>query len=161
MNQPWWKNNRGEWYVIAQFFLFALVGLGPVRLPGIPNWPASWSLISLVIGLGLGLAGFLLSIAGLLRLGPNLTPLPHPKDDATLVETGVYGLVRHPIYSGIILAAFGWAGIRASTLTLLYVALLFIFFDFKTRREERWLAAKFTAYTAYQGRVRKLIPWIY
>ncbi|RPI93163.1 MAG: isoprenylcysteine carboxylmethyltransferase family protein, partial [Chloroflexi bacterium] len=45
--------------------------------------------------------------------------------------------------------------------TLIYAGLLFVFFDIKTRREERWLARKFPEYAGYQQRVRKLIPFIY
>ena len=94
-------------------------------------------------------------------MGPNLTPFPHPRDNNSLVETGVYGLVRHPIYSGIILGAIGWAGLFASTLTLIYALILFLFFDLKSRQEEKWLANKHPHYRAYQQRVRKLLPFIY
>ncbi len=38
----------------------------------------------------------------LFDLGQNLTPLPHPRHDGQLVQTGIYGLVRHPLYSGVI-----------------------------------------------------------
>ncbi len=159
--KPWWTGSRGEWYVVAQFGIFALVALGPREWAGLPRWGAPWSWVSLTAGLVLGLAGGALALAGLLHLGRNLTALPHPKDDATLVEGGAYGLVRHPIYSGLILAAFGWALINSSPLRLLYAGLLLAFFDVKSRREERWLSAKFPAYPAYQKRVRKLIPFVY
>lgn len=159
--QPWWKGARGEWYVVAQGALFVLVALGPRTWPGLPSWGQPFTGWWLWAGLALAGAGGLLGLAGLLHLGPNLTPLPHPKDDATLVETGAYSVVRHPIYSGLILAAFGWGLIVAGPLTLGYAATLLIFFDVKSRREERWLAAKFAGYGAYQGRVKKLIPFVY
>ncbi len=63
-------------------------------------------------------AGALLLGKGLLDLGRSLTPLPHPRDDARLVVSGVYGLVRHPIYGGIIVTSFGWALVAASPVTL-------------------------------------------
>jgi protein-S-isoprenylcysteine O-methyltransferase Ste14 len=160
-DKPWWTGSRGEWYVVAQFGIFALVALGPRELAGLSRWGAPWSGMSLIAGLGLGLAGGALALAGLVHLGRNLTALPHPKDDATLVEGGAYGLVRHPIYSGLILASFGWALIVSSPLTLLYAGVLLLFFDIKSRREERWLSAKFSAYLTYQRRVRKLIPFVY
>ncbi|MCS6909508.1 MAG: isoprenylcysteine carboxylmethyltransferase family protein [Anaerolineales bacterium] len=158
---PRWRGTRGEWYVVVQVGLFLLVGLGPRELPGVSSWGPPWSLVTLIVGLVLGGLGGLLGLAGLLYLGANLTPLPHPKDDATLVETGAYALVRHPIYSGLSLAAFGWALVVASPLTLLYALMLFIFFDLKSRREERQLLRKFERYAEYQKRVRKLIPFIY
>lgn len=158
---PWWRGARGEWYVILQIGLFALVLLGPTNLPGWPAWPSPFDSLSSLAGVLLMLCGALLSATGLLRLGPNLTPLPYPKDDATLVESGPYALVRHPIYSGLILGAFGWGLWLHGLLTLAYALLLFAFFDIKSRREEAWLAGKFPAYPAYRRRVRKLIPWIY
>jgi protein-S-isoprenylcysteine O-methyltransferase Ste14 len=51
--------------------------------------------------------------------------------------------------------------IQQSTLVWLYVVIIAIFFDIKSRKEERWLVERFPAYADYQGRVRKLIPWVY
>jgi len=157
----WWKNQRGEWYVIVQVFLFALVLFGPRELPGLPRWGTPAATATLIAGALLIVAGGALGATGLLNLGRNLTPLPHPKDDATLVQSGAYAIVRHPIYSGLILGALGWALVVASWLTLAYAVILFMFFDIKSRREERWLAGKFADYAAYQRRVRKLLPWVY
>jgi protein-S-isoprenylcysteine O-methyltransferase Ste14 len=42
-----------------------------------------------------------------------------------------------------------------------YAALLFLLFDAKARREERWLVEKFPSYAGYQRRVRKLVPFLY
>lgn len=158
---PWWTNSRGEFYVIAQSVLFALVALGPgwavIRL----DLPDAVRLVTLGVGIGLGMAGLALALAGIFWLGENLSVFPHPKDDAQLVQTGAYTLVRHPIYSGLIIGAVGWALINVSVITLLYAVGLFVFFDAKSRREERMLAAKFPAYVEYQQRVRKLIPFVY
>jgi protein-S-isoprenylcysteine O-methyltransferase Ste14 len=160
-NSAWWKGARGEWYVVMQGMLFLLVAFGPQEAFGITRWGPPFGSATFLPGLVVIAVGGLLGLAGLLNLGRNLTPLPHPKDDAELVETGAYGLVRHPIYSGLIIAALGWALIVASPLTLLYAVILFIFFDIKSRREEQWLSAKFPRYPAYQRRVRKLIPFLY
>jgi protein-S-isoprenylcysteine O-methyltransferase Ste14 len=159
--QPWWRGARGEWYVIAQVGLFALVGLGPRALPGLPQWGAPWSVVSLIAGLALGMVGGLLALAGLINLGNNLTALPHPKDDAVLVRSGAYALVRHPIYSGLVLAAFALALVTSSPAAIVYATILLVFFDVKSRREERWLVERYGDYAAYQKRVRKLIPFVY
>ncbi len=158
---PWWTNSRGEWYVVAQTGLFALVALGPAWIAIRLDLPESVRLVTLGMGLGLGMTGLGLAVAGLLWLGDNLSVFPHPKDDAELVQTGAYGLVRHPIYSGLIIGAVGWALINVSVITLLYALGLFVFFDAKSRREERLLAAKFPAYADYRQRVHKLIPFVY
>jgi protein-S-isoprenylcysteine O-methyltransferase Ste14 len=158
---PWWKGARGEWYVAIQGGLFLLLVLGPRTLSGFPVWSASYYWLSVMVGGLLLILGGVLSLAGMMKLGVNLTPLPYPKEESILVETGPYRWARHPIYSGVILAAFGWGLWVQGWLTLGYAFLLFIFFDIKSRREERWLSEKFPGYSIYQRRVRKLIPFIY
>lgn len=154
-------NARGEWYVILQFVLFGVIALGPRNLPGSGGWPEPFDKIGIFLGLFFGFIGGLLGLAGVLSLGTNITAVPHPKDDATMVQSGAYKFVRHPIYSGIITAGIGFAFVVNGTLTFLYVLILFIFFDIKSRREEKWLAEKYSDYPAYQKRVKKLIPFIY
>ncbi len=157
----WWRGLNGEWYVVMQGVLFGVVLLAPRTVPGWPAWSSPWDGLALVCGGVLVVAGLALAGAGVLFLGRNLTPLPRPKESATLVQSGAYALVRHPIYSGLIFMAFGWALLVQGWLTLVYAVVLFAFFDIKSRREERWLAEKFADYAAYQRRVRKLLPWIY
>ena len=57
--------------------------------------------------------------------------------------------------------AFGWALFVQGWLTLGYAALLFAFFDIKSRKEEAWLLARFPDYARYRQRVRKLVPFLY
>lgn len=157
----WWQGKKGEWYVITQGFLFALLAFGPRSSSFAPFWPASLLSVSNPFGFLLLGLGMLVILAGLLRLGPNLSALPHPKDNAELIQKGVYGLVRHPIYSGLILASIGWALLRGSSLMLIYTLILFVFFELKTQREEKQLALHFADYPDYKKRVKKLIPFIY
>ncbi len=158
---PWWKNTRGEAYVAVQIVLFVLIAAGPL-LPDLAlGLPGGVRIGLAAAGVLLGVAGGALALAGVLALGDNLSILPHPKPGAEFIERGPYRLVRHPIYSGLILGAAGWALLHASPITLLGAGLLLVFFDVKSRREERWLARTFPAYSAYQRRVRKLIPYLY
>jgi len=158
---PWWKGERGEYYVVAQVFLFALVLFGPAAIPGMEPWSEPLATAARVAGALLMVAGALLSASGILRLGDNLTPLPYPKECAELVQSGPYRIVRHPIYSGLIIAALGLGLWRTSLLTLGYALLLLVFFDVKSRKEEAWLAEKYAGYAEYRTRVKKLLPWIY
>ena len=152
---PWWKCTHGEWYVVIQFVLCGLVMFGP-RM-----WTFDQTALEFIVGAALLLCGGLLIVTGALRLGANFTAVPYPKDQATLIETGPFQFVRHPMYSGAIFMALGWALWVTSWLTLGYVMVLFVFFDIKSRREEQWLKTKFSGYAAYQKRVRKLIPFVY
>ena len=158
---PWWKGTHGEWYVVAQIALIVLVFFGPRNFLGWPIWNPSFTWLGSIVGSALLPAGILLLMVAIFRLGPNLTPVPYPKEQGTLIETGPYQLVRHPMYCGGILISFGWALLAHGWLTLGYGFIMLVFFDVKSRQEEQWLKAKFSGYGEYQKRVRKLIPFIY
>jgi protein-S-isoprenylcysteine O-methyltransferase Ste14 len=147
---------RGEGYVIIQFALIALVVLAP-RMNQASAIPMSLRML----GGYLLATGLLIGVLAVIRLGQNLTALPHPKEDSSLITSGIYGLVRHPIYSSVILLAFGWASWNASLLTLFLAFVLLGFFDIKARREEFYLQQKFVAYANYKRRVKKFIPFVY
>src|SRR5512146_2480166 len=106
---PWWKGAHGEWYVVAQIALLVMMFLSPNTLSGWPAWHSPFTGLGTIFGSIVLLAGVLLFIAAIFRLGSNLTAVPYPKERGTLIETGPYRLVRHPIYSGVILSVFGWA----------------------------------------------------
>ena len=158
---PWWKGTHGEWYVVAQAALIVLVFFGPRNLPAWPIWTPPFTWLGSIGGGSLLLAGILLLAVAIFRLGSNLTAVPYPKDEGTLIETGPYRLVRHPMYCGGILISLGWAFLVHGWLTLGYAIIMLVFFDFKSRREEEWLKARFPDYGEYQKRVRKLIPFVY
>jgi protein-S-isoprenylcysteine O-methyltransferase Ste14 len=143
---PWWKGTHGEWYVVAQIVLIVLVVFGPRTYPGWPGWTLGFKWLGSIGGAAILLAGVLLFMAAIFRLGPNLTAVPYPKEQGTLVDTGPYRLVRHPIYCGILLIAFGWAFLVHGWLTIGYAIILLVFFDIKSRREEQWLKAKYPGY---------------
>lgn len=150
---------RGGWWVVVQFPLLLLAYL----IPGWTGQAITGNLASLlpVAGQALLAMGALITFAGVVSLGRWLTPFPQPLPESQLRTGGAYALVRHPLYSGILFMAFGWALISASVAGLAFDVGLFAFFDRKAAREELWLTEKFPGYAAYRGRVKKLIPWIY
>jgi protein-S-isoprenylcysteine O-methyltransferase Ste14 len=158
---PWWKGTHGEWFVVAQVALIGLVFFGPRTYPGWSLWTTPFIWLGLIGGGILLLTGILLLATAIIRLGSNLTAVPYPKDDGTLVETGPYRLVRHPIYFSFILIVLGWTFLVHGWLTIGYAIIMLVFFDIKSRREEQWLKEKFSGYGEYQKRVRKLVPFIY
>ena len=152
---------RGEGWVAIQFVLFAAIGVAGLALPG--AWGGTVATIAAVAGWALVGAGGVLALAGIAGLqgGDALTAVPHPRDEARLVERGAYRLVRHPIYGGLVIAAAGWALARGSVAALAGAAALLVFFDLKRRREEAWLDERFADYAAYRARTRRLIPWLW
>jgi protein-S-isoprenylcysteine O-methyltransferase Ste14 len=153
-----WRGGRGEYWVLIQFALMAGYVFIPARAaPG----PLPTSSFLIALGLVLGSLGLLFLLVGFKTLGRSLTPLPRPKEDGELVRSGIYAVVRHPIYTGVILLALAWAVYLWSGPHLVGSLVLFLFFDAKSRREERWLAAKFPEYAAYARRVKRLLPFVY
>ena len=149
---------RGEGWFLLQLLLFGVIAVSGAAGPAWSGWPRQAA-----IGLGAVLVGCggVLSLRGVFDLRENLTPFPKPLPGARLVESGSYGLVRHPIYGGLLLGALGWGLLTASPLALLGALVLAAFFDLKSRREEIWLSDQFEDYGAYRSRTRRLLPWIY
>ena len=147
--------------MIAQFAVFALIALAPRTLPFLPEWSGSAQAAGKIAGGILLASGTCLAAAGTLKLGRNLTPFICPKANAVLLDKGAYGIVRHPIYAGLLQMAFGWGLWVAGWLTLGYAIILFMIFDRKSRREEEFLLAVFPEYGSYSRRVKRLILFIY
>ena len=125
-----------------------------------PVWSGMARAVAAAIGVAGIAGGLVLALRGIRDLGSALTPLPHPLPGADLVVTGVYGLVRHPIYGGLVIAALGWSLLTASPAAAVLALVLWGFFELKSRREEVWLESQFVGYAAYKARTRRLIPWI-
>ena len=115
---------------------------------------------SVVMGGACLLAGCYFGSAGAWVLGRNLTPYPQPRAGAGLVQHGVYALVRHPLYTSVMLLSLGWALLWHSVASLGAALVLIPFFHAKARREERWLRREFPAYHDYESRVARFIPRI-
>ena len=160
--EGWRNNSRGEYLVLLQGALLTGFAILPVyQLPGLKIQSTQLLALTSIVASILGLGGLILIIKGLIDLGKNLTPLPYPIENGELVQTGIYGIVRHPLYSGLILAALGWTLFQMSISHLIGTAILIIFFDIKASREETWLTEKYPDYSQYSQRVKKLLPGIY
>jgi protein-S-isoprenylcysteine O-methyltransferase Ste14 len=113
------------------------------------------------VGAALTAGGILFSVWARRHLGKNWSGIVTVKQDHELITTGPYAFVRHPIYTGLLLAFVGtaiaggeWRGVLAVALALfsLWRKLLF---------EERWMREQFgEAYEAYSRRVRAIVPFV-
>ncbi len=149
---------RGEGWVVLQGVLFvAIIGAGFIG----PLWGGSARVVGAIGGAALIAAGIGFVTAGILRLRQQLTAFPRPVPGGRLIENGAFGLVRHPMYGGGVIAALGWGLAMASPMALAGALVLGVFFDLKSRREEAWLDEQFNGYAAYRRRTRRLVPWLY
>jgi protein-S-isoprenylcysteine O-methyltransferase Ste14 len=112
------------------------------------------------IGLAIFLLGLALAVWARIYIGRNWGMPMTEKADPELVTTGPYSVIRHPIYSGIILAMVG-TSIAVSLYWLIAVALLGGYFLYSAAMEERYLAGVFPdAYPRYKESTKMLIPFI-
>jgi protein-S-isoprenylcysteine O-methyltransferase Ste14 len=114
---------------------------------------------------GIGCAVFVLGLAlavwARLYLGRNWGTPMSEKVDPELVTTGPYRRVRHPIYSGIILAMAGTA-VAVSWYWLVAVGVLGAYFVYSATMEERYMSALFpVAYPAFKRSTKMLIPFVF
>jgi protein-S-isoprenylcysteine O-methyltransferase Ste14 len=157
-----WKGERGEYWVLAQGLLLVVFGLMPQYQPvGVGSLPVALQVGVRAGAVAIALVALVLMGKGLIDLGQNLTPLPYPRDDGELVQTGVYGIVRHCLYSGLILGTFALSLWWFSLSHLGISIALFLVLNAKATKEESWLIDRYIDYPDYQQRVKKLIPWIY
>jgi protein-S-isoprenylcysteine O-methyltransferase Ste14 len=149
---------RGQGWVWLQFALIAgIVGAG--FLP--PAWPAAVARLLDVVGVVLLLGGAVLAVWAARTLGRSLSPYPAPPVQATLVDGGPYGWVRHPIYAAALACFCGYA-LLMSPVALTPTVLLGIVWALKAAVEERFLRARFRGYEEYAQRVRhRLVPRVY
>jgi protein-S-isoprenylcysteine O-methyltransferase Ste14 len=147
---------RGGLWVLGQSALLLAVLAGGVLCRG--GWQSA-PVTS--CGAVLLVAGAVVGLAGAAALRGHLTPFPKPASKARLVQSGVYSLMRHPLYTAVFLGAVGWGLVWRSWPALVAGLALGPFFDAKARREERWLRQHFPGYALYEQRVRRFIPGIY
>jgi protein-S-isoprenylcysteine O-methyltransferase Ste14 len=147
---------RGGLWVLGQSVFLAVVITGGIWSRS--QWHSAASTLCGVIAI---LIAAVVGVAGTIRLGRNLTPFPKPRLRTTLVQTGIYGVIRHPLYTAVFCGSLGWALLWRSGPALLAALALGPLFDAKARAEERWLRQQFPEYADYERRVRRFVPWIY
>ena len=112
-----------------------------------------------VLGIILMVGGLALVIVSLVSLGAALTPTPVPQESAALRTKGIYSVVRHPVYSGILVAALGFTLAVGSIWQVLMWVALAVFFYAKAFWEDRRLAEKHgVAGFDYADHVSSFIP---
>jgi protein-S-isoprenylcysteine O-methyltransferase Ste14 len=113
------------------------------------------------LGLVLFAAGLAFACWARIHIGRNWgTPMSR-KDDPELVTSGPYRLVRHPIYTGILLAGIGTA-VALSWEWLIAVALAGLYFSYSAIVEERNLTEQFPdSYPAYRRSTKMMVPFVF
>ncbi len=133
-----------------------LVRLGAFRGHGLDTgpWRAGVGLVLFALGLGF-------AISARMHIGRNWGAPMTQKEEPELVTSGPYGLVRHPIYAGILLAGAGTA-VALSWLWLTAVVLAGVYFVYSATVEERFMTQQFPdVYPVYKRSTKMLVPFIF
>jgi len=141
---------KGKRLVFLQFALIIVLALFPDNNKVDPRLSIVGT-VMLAIGLAVLFAGFM-------GLGKSLTANPVPNQDGVLVTKGIYSIVRHPIYLGLLSITLGLvvsSGVWAQIIVWIALAVLLVY---KMRWEEVLLTAKYKGYAQYMTKVPAVIP---
>ena len=156
---PWWRQSlfRGG---IVLLIIAALHFTGAGRALRAVHVYQAHSIVLGAIGAALVLAGVGLAVYARVYLGRNWGMPMSRKEEPELVTGGPYAFVRHPIYTGIILAILG----SAIGESLVWAVMLIVFapyFVYSARREEELMCEQFpTQYPEYMQRTKMIVPFV-
>ena len=159
---PGVREDRGNrWVIVA----FALIGLLDGYLPAYADRREFWVIDGDTIrwlGVVLFAIGGALRIWPVFVLGRRFSGLVAIQPGHTLVTNGIYGVIRHPSYLGLLVNSLGWGLAFRSGVGVLLTALMIPPLLARIRAEERLLRAQFgDEYGAYCARTSRLIPGLY
>ncbi|MCE1190234.1 MAG: isoprenylcysteine carboxylmethyltransferase family protein [Ignavibacteria bacterium] len=139
------------------YFILIRFRIGAIELP-----PA-FTVACIIIGVVIVLAGSAINLSGRLHLGQNWGNHIHIYNNHTLVQTGAYKIVRHPLYFALICLFTGSALVHSNAAALTVTHIIFTpFMYYRARQEEVALMQQFsTDYTSYQKRTGMLFPRFY
>jgi protein-S-isoprenylcysteine O-methyltransferase Ste14 len=159
---PGIREDRSNRWVLGAF---ALIGLLAGYLPAYTDRIGFWTLDGDTIrwiGVALFAAGGALRIWPVFVLGHRFSGLVAIQPGHSLVTGGVYGVIRHPSYLGLLINSLGWGLAFRSVIGILLAALTIPPLLARIRAEETLLKSQFgDEYDAYRTRTSRLIPWLY
>jgi protein-S-isoprenylcysteine O-methyltransferase Ste14 len=111
-------------------------------------------------GLVLVAIGLIPLFLGFARLGKSLTANPVPNADGILVTSGIYKIIRHPIYLGLLVITLGLVVSSGAWEQIIVWVALLLLLSYKMRWEEVLLKAKYKGYADYMAKVPAIIPGV-
>ena len=155
------EDRANRWVIVA----FGVIGMLAAYLPAYTDRKDFWTLDGEIVrwlGVVLFAAGGALRLWPVFVLGRRFIGLVAIQPGHTLATSGVYSVIRHPSYLGLLVNSLGWALAFRSGVGVLLTGLLIPPLLARIRAEEKLLQTQFsTAYDTYRGRTWRLIPGLY
>jgi protein-S-isoprenylcysteine O-methyltransferase Ste14 len=155
------EDRSNRWVLIA----FAAIGVLDAWLPAYTDRKEFWTLDGDAIrwvGVVLYIAGGALRMWPVFVLGHRFSGLVAIQPGHTLVTSGIYSVLRHPSYLGLLVNSLGWGLAFRSGVGVLLAAITIVPILARIRAEEALLHSQFGAeYDAYRGRTSRLLPGIF
>jgi protein-S-isoprenylcysteine O-methyltransferase Ste14 len=147
----------------------AIFATGLYLLFGSPSNPEWFNQTALTVTLPIALAGFIIAACGVafsiwarLTLGENWSAAPTIKQDHALIVRGPYRAVRHPIYTGLLVALLGSALQHGLVRSFLAVLICAVGLWLKVAVEEQFMVQRFgEQYLRYRRHVSALVPYLF
>ncbi len=153
----------------ASRILRVVIFLIAIALLSIPRIPLPWLYLQLWpsgywpfwLGAALTVAGLLFAVWAREHLGSNWSRSVTIKQGHELITSGPYGVVRHPIYTGILTGFLGMAIAISQVRGFVVFGLIFFVQWIKLRMEEKWMRSQFgETYATYARETAALVPYI-
>jgi len=150
---------------ILRLFIFVIA----ITLLSITRIPLPWLYLHLWpvgfwpfwLGAAVTIAGLLFAVWAREHLGRNWSRSVTIKQDHELITTGPYAVVRHPIYTGILIGFLGMAIAISQVRGFIAFVLVFLALWLKLRMEEQWMRSQFgETYATYARRTAALVPYV-
>lgn len=112
-------------------------------------------------GLAISAIGAIIACISRYTLGKNWSLSVQRKENHQLIQSGIYKVIRHPIYTGLLLLFTGNALIVGNYRAIVAVLIVFVSLWLKLKKEEKWLMKTFgTKYTDYKNQTKAIIPYL-
>lgn len=160
------KKKQDERLARLQHSLPTLLGIFAIfhkgQISAIDWGPLYTSAAAQWTGVGLTVAGHAFSIWARLHLGKYWSGTVALKEGHKLITSGPYGMVRHPIYTGLFISLLGSAMAATTIESFVGLVLMFCSYIIKWRREEKLMIAEFgQEYRDYMARTKAVIPYVF
>jgi protein-S-isoprenylcysteine O-methyltransferase Ste14 len=145
-------------FVLVQFILFGLFALLTWYVPSVAQSPLRFvSFVLVLAGIGIFVAA-IIAHQQTNQMLPKVSPNPHQKGN--LVTSGIYQIIRHPIYTAVLALTLGIAIYHGSLVVMGSWLVLVVFFWVKSDYEESLLKKQFANYVEYRRKTARFVPGI-